>query len=134
MKPSREEVESLIHARAAVHQLNAQLLIRQCDVESRFDQDAVSPVGAIGLFQLMPATSAWLHVDAHDWRANVEGGIALMRILLHEFGPYDQALAAYNWGSGNMRRLLAEHGTDWRAHLPTETAGYLKKVLCSPTK
>jgi len=134
MEPSRDEVEALIRARAAAYQLDADLLIRQCKAESEFDQDVRSTEGAIGLFQLMPATAAWLHVDAHDWRANVEGGVTLMKILLTQFGAYDRALAAYDWGSGNMRELLRQHGTDWRAHLPAETAGYLRKVLCSPTK
>jgi soluble lytic murein transglycosylase-like protein len=78
MKPSRDEIEALIRARAAVYQLDADLLIRQCKAESEFDQDVRSTEGAIGLFQLMPATAAWPHVDAHDWRANVDGGVTLI--------------------------------------------------------
>jgi soluble lytic murein transglycosylase-like protein len=134
-KPPRDEIEALIRSLAAKQHLDAALLVRQCEVESAFDQDARSPVGAVGLFQLMPATAAWLHVDPHDWRANVAGAVKLMAYLVHfKFRDYYEALAAYNWGSGNMDKLLHEHPSDWRAHLPAETADYLRKILCSPTK
>jgi len=70
--------------------------------ESGYKVDAVSPKGAIGLMQLMPATAAALNADAHDPEQNVEAGARYLRDLLikYENDPHQvtKALAAYNAG------------------------------------
>jgi soluble lytic murein transglycosylase-like protein len=129
MTPTRPEIESLIRALAPGHSLEPDVAIRQCEAESSFDPTAKSSCGALGLFQLMPATAAWLKVDPLDWRANVAGGLRYMGMLQHQYGSFAKALAAYNWGPGHLNKLLAEHPADWRAHLPAETAHYLTRIL-----
>jgi soluble lytic murein transglycosylase-like protein len=67
--------------------------------ESRFRSDAVSPKGAIGIMQLMPATAAQMGVNPHDPQQNILGGVAYLRALLTQFnGDIRLTLAAYNAG------------------------------------
>jgi len=72
--------------------------------ESGYQVNAVSPKGAIGLMQLMPATAAALNADPHDPEQNVEAGAKYLRDLLikYENDPHQvsKALAAYNAGPG----------------------------------
>jgi soluble lytic murein transglycosylase-like protein len=72
--------------------------------ESRWNQQAVSRRGAIGLAQLMPATARDLGVNPADPIANLTGGARYLRQLLDQFGGnVEKALAAYNAGPGRVR-------------------------------
>jgi len=81
-------------------------------VESNFEARAVSPNGARGLMQLMPATAAQLGVrNVFDVRQNIEGGVRHLRHLVDRYsGDLTLALAAYNAGVEAVgrwpRRLL----------------------------
>lgn len=75
-------------------------LVRQVmKAESGFQPQAISPKGAIGLMQLMPATAAALSADARDPGQNVDAGARYLRQLLEKYhGALYHALAAYNAG------------------------------------
>ena len=94
--------------------------------ESGFQPDAVSPKGAVGLMQLMPATAAELGVDPQISSENLRGGIRYLKQMLERFaGREDQlvrALAAYNAGPG---RVALHDG------LPPypETIAYVERIL-----
>jgi soluble lytic murein transglycosylase-like protein len=92
-------------------------------VESGFNPDAVSPKGAQGIMQLMPSTAKRYGVrNAFDPLENLRAGTMHLRSLLDEFdGDVRLALAAYNAGSGAVRR----HGG-----VPAypETQEYVRKI------
>jgi soluble lytic murein transglycosylase-like protein len=91
--------------------------------ESGYRPDAVSPKGAIGLMQLMPATAAGYGADPHDPAQNVEAGSAYLRELLVKYdGVARRALAAYNAGPGAVDRY---NGVPPYA----ETQTYVERVL-----
>jgi soluble lytic murein transglycosylase-like protein len=71
-------------------------------VESSYRPDAVSPAGAIGVMQLMPATAASLGVDATDPASAIEGAARMLSGLRDRFGSIELALAAYNVGPGTI--------------------------------
>ena len=91
--------------------------------ESRWHANAVSPVGARGLAQLMPGTARYLGVDANDPFANLEGGARYLREQLDRFdGDIERALAAYNAGPG---RVIAAGGVP----RIRETQGYVAAIM-----
>lgn len=90
----------LIRAAAERHGLAPELVESVIRVESNFEARAVSPKGARGLMQLMPATAAKLGVrNVFDGRQNIEGGVRHLRYLVDRYdGNLALALAAYNAG------------------------------------
>lgn len=72
--------------------------------ESRGRSNAISPKGARGIMQLMPATAAELGVDSSDPIANINGGAAYLARQIATFGSVPLALAAYNAGPGAVMR------------------------------
>jgi len=74
------------------------------EVESAYNPTAQSPVGAIGLGQLMPETARDLGVDPHDMAQNLDGSARYLLMMLDQFGDGPLALAAYNAGPEAVTR------------------------------
>lgn len=90
---------------SARYELSVALIEALVWQESRWREQAVSPKGARGLTQLMPATARELGVDPDDPFANLEGGARYLRAQLDRFdGDLEKALAAYNAGPGRVER------------------------------
>lgn len=83
--------------------------------------------GAVGEAQLMPETAKDLGVDPYDRDQNVEGGRRYLGQMYDKYGDWTKALMAYNWGSGNVDKWIAQ-GAD-PAKVPEETRKYVPKVL-----
>ncbi len=100
-------------------------------IESRGDTRAVSPKGAMGLMQIMPATWTYLsgrHAlgsDPYDPRANILAGAAYLRAMYDRYGSVDAMLAAYNAGPGRYEASRAGRA------LPAETVGYVAALVPS---
>ena len=98
------------------HQFDPALVMAVMHVESRFDNFALSAVGAMGLMQILPSTGeelaakhgvAWHGPQTlFDPIVNVQLGVAYLRALSDRFGNVSTALAAYNWGPGHIDRRI----------------------------
>ena len=94
-----------VEAAAARYGLAPELLDAVVRGESSYRADAVSPAGAVGMMQLMPATARALGVNPRDPVDSLNGGAAYLRAQLDRFdGRIDLALAAYNAGPGAVER------------------------------
>ena len=100
----------------------ARVLAALAQVESGFRADAVSPAGALGLMQLMPATAREIRADPLDPASAIQGAARLLKSHLQEFGSLELALAAYNAGGGAVRRYGGIPPYD-------ETRNHVAKVL-----
>lgn len=122
--PDGSDVVALATAAARRHKLDPDLVLALVQVESGFKPRAVSPKGAQGLTQLMPATARELGVkDAFDPAQNIDGGARYLSKMLARYGgDVMRALAAYNAGPGAVDRH--------RGVPPfRETRQYVRRVL-----
>lgn len=110
--------------------LDRNLLNKVIEAESSWNPDAVSPVGAQGLMQLMPKTAEWLGVkDPFNPEENVRAGAKYLSSLIQRYnGDLVKALAAYNWGPGNVDKWSGNF-----EDLPHETRNYITKILGDQT-
>jgi hypothetical protein len=119
----QQQLEAVIHEASATYGVSADLVKAVIQTESAFNPVAVSPVGALGLMQLMPVTAAYLGVaDPFDPRQNVNGGVKYLSMLLDRFnGNVALALAGYNAGPTAVARHKG---------IPPyrETRGYVQKI------
>jgi soluble lytic murein transglycosylase-like protein len=113
------EVETLAETivdEARRYEMDPMLVLAVMTVESRYNNFAVSPVGAMGLMQVMPETGeeiaarlgiAWAGPHTlFDPVANVQVGVAYLKLLADRYDHMPTALAAYNWGPGRIDRRL----------------------------
>lgn len=117
------QIKSLISQTAGRFQVDPKLVNAIIRVESGFDARAVSPKGAEGLMQLIPATAERFGVaDPFDSRQNIRGGVSYLRYLLDHFnGNVPLSLAAYNAGENRVDR-------DGGIPAIPETVNYVRKV------
>ena len=102
--------------------VDASLLAAVASQESSFNASAVSPAGAQGLMQFMPATAKGLGVNALDPTSAIDGAARYLSSLTKQFGSTELALAAYNAGPGTVTRY---------GGVPpyTETQNYVRAVM-----
>jgi len=111
-------------------------------VESAFVATAKSPVGAAGLWQFMPATGrqygleqTWWYDGRRDVLESTRAALDYLQNLYTMFGDWRLALAAYNWGEGNLSRAIAkvrargEMESYENIQMPKETRNYVPKLL-----
>lgn len=98
-------IEDLITQTAYAYGVDPELVKAIAIAESDMNQDEISPVGAIGVMQLMPETAAGLGVDPYDTNENIAGGTKYLKQMLDTFdGDVPLAVAAYNAGPGAVKK------------------------------
>ena len=126
--------EQVVRGHARNYRLNPALLAAVIYTESKFDANAQSAAGAIGLMQLLPDTAKGIAIrtggkrfvvsDLTDPEINVRYGAWYLRHLLDRYGDERTALAAYNAGQANVDRWKAAGvGIQFR-----ETRYYVDKI------
>lgn len=103
------------------------LLARLLWQESRFRPEIIngaiaSSAGALGIAQFMPATAAELGIDPLDPNQAIPAAAKMLRRLYDQAGDWTTALAAYNWGEGNVRR-------NGLSRLPAESINYASAIV-----
>lgn len=117
--PKRTQIQQMIRNSAIQHGVDPELALAVAEVESGFNQFAVSSKGAFGIMQIMPITEKELGIDRYIMKENIDGGIRYIKLLIDEFG-LRRGLAAYNFGPDNVRV---------RKRWPSETREYVERVL-----
>ena len=137
--------QQIVYRYALEHNLSPYLIAAVIRTESKFNQYAVSPKGALGLMQLMPDTATWIagQLDynsfdvkvMNDPETNIRFGSWYLASLRREFGGNEVLiLAAYNGGRGNVGQWINKYG--WSSSFKEieqipfrETREYVAKVL-----
>ncbi len=120
-----QHYHDIINTAAKTYRVPPDLIRAIIQVESNYNPDAVSPKGAEGLMQLMPATAKRFGVsDSFDPEENITGGVKYLRFLLNEFGEknLNLVLAGYNAGENAVKK----YGNSVPPY--SETQRYVKKV------
>lgn len=121
--PPSTKPSDLIREAALRAGLPPEFVASVAKVESGLRPDSISPKGAIGVMQLMPATAKSLGADPNDVAQNIDAGARLLRDLLLKYdGDVVKALAAYNAGPGAVARYRGLPPFD-------ETRRYVNKVI-----
>ena len=118
-----QEINQLVEQTAGRHQVDPRLVNAIIQVESKYDPNAVSRKGAMGLMQLIPETARRFGIEnPFDPKENIEGGVTYLKSLLDLYGgDLALSLAAYNAG---------EHAVERFGGIPSfhETRNYVQKV------
>lgn len=119
--PRGNPYDAQFNALESQYNLPVGMLRRVIWQESRFNPSAVSPAGAQGIAQFMPATAAAMGFNPLDPVASINHAAAYLADLYATTGSWINALAAYNWGVGNVL-------TKGVAAAPTETQQYVTSI------
>ncbi|MCB4204909.1 lytic transglycosylase domain-containing protein [Deferribacterales bacterium Es71-Z0220] len=128
-KTSKDEIDKIIDKTAIKYGVDPELVKAVIEVESKYNEFAISRTGAIGLMQVMPATFFEMgFTRPFNYMENIEAGTKYLSIQLKRFNDLQLALSAYNAGPQNVLKKMS---------VPDfiETKTYIKKILeIYPTK
>lgn len=113
------------------HQMPENLLARLIYQESRYRKDiitgkTVSSAGAMGIAQIVPKWHP--NVDPLNPEQSIHYAAKYLSQLQKQFGDWPTALAAYNWGPGNVSKAQKRHGRSWLDKAPRETQNYVSQI------
>ena len=127
---SKEDLQQIVRQAATAHGVPPELLDAQADQESKYNVHAVSPKGARGLMQFMPATAKAVGLQNPENPEEAADRAAELMAQLHKrFGRWDQALAGYNTSPDNVQNAIDSYGDEWLYHLPQETQNYVHTIM-----
>ena len=120
--PKGQKYETTFKSVTAKYGLPDGLLSRVAYQESRYNPAAKSGAGAIGLMQFLPATAKQYGINPLNPEQSIEAAGHYLASLYKQFGNWQQAVASYNWGQGNVARKGL-------AKAPLETRNYYAQIL-----
>lgn len=126
LPPAGEPYFYDLMAASTTYNLPPLLLARVAWQESRFVPSAISPAGAQGIMQIVPKWHPG--VDPFEPSEAIPYAASYLEKLFKQFGSWDKALAAYNWGPGNLSKAIREHGPAWLNYAPGETQRYVRDI------
>lgn len=136
-----ENYKDIVFKYSEQYTVPSELIFAVIKVESNFDKDAISRVGAVGLMQILPSTFDDIAPSINessdpqlltDPEVNIKAGVYYLRYLYLMFGSWEKAIIAYNWGLGHFKNFLAENGYtegDYDSIPVRETRNYVKQVM-----
>lgn len=127
--PRAEQYRDLIEKAERDNDLPKNLLARLLQQESSFRPDAHNVrTDAQGIAQIVPRWHPDIK-DPFDPNQAIPYAGRYLRKLHNNFKYWDLTLAAYNWGWGNVNKLIASRGVKGFKHMPTETQNYVAGIL-----
>lgn len=123
-KQFRRQIAGYVNKVARQYQMEPAFIHAIISAESGYKPNATSPVGAMGMMQLMPFTAERFGVsNAYDPYQNIRAGTRYLKLLYDEFGSLELAAAGYNAGEGAVRK--------YKRSIPPykETRAYVPKVM-----
>ena len=125
--------KNIVLNNSELYHVEPELIYAVINVESGFNEKAVSGAGAVGLMQVLPSTAEWMIGEQipteslFDPEINVGAGVKYLAYLFTQFDELWQVLAAYNAGETKVKAWLAD-GVDKNTIPYLETNNYVKKV------
>ena len=124
--PKAAPYQDAIQGAQSKYGIPSNYLAKLLHAESSYDPAIIngtrkSSAGAVGIAQFMPATAAELGVNPTDPMSAIDGAGRYLSQLYAQFGNWPEAIAAYNWGSGNVSKKGL-------AKAPAETVNYVQKI------
>ena len=124
--PKAAPYQDAIQGAQTKYGIPSNYLAKLLHAESSYDPAIISgqrksSAGAVGIAQFMPATAAELGVNPTDPMSAIDGAGRYLSQLYAQFGNWPEAIAAYNWGAGNVQKKGL-------AKAPTETVNYVQKI------
>lgn len=102
--------------------------VKQIQVESGFNPNAVSSEGAVGIAQFLPSTASGLGINPYNPVDSLKGAANLMGRYQANYGDYSHALAAYNCGTGCLASAMRNCSYFYWC-LPSETERYINMIM-----
>lgn len=126
---------SIIKKYAKEYDISPALVASVINVESGYKKEAISPVGAVGLMQIMPQTAKWIEGDVNlkDVNTNIKVGCKYLAYLKTQFSSFECVIASYNAGPNKVKIWLnnkdfSTDGINLKTTPYKETNEYIKKV------
>lgn len=117
---TQDEVKQAIIKQCNESGVEPAIMLSLAKVESGFRQEARGGGGAIGVFQLLPATGKFLGVNPYELEGNIKGGVLYYKSMYNMFGSMEKAVAAYNTGAQAVKRCNC---------IPAHAKPFVNKVM-----
>lgn len=129
MRIPRSQLVAIAQQDAANAGIDPTYFVRQINLESGFNPNAVSPGGAEGIAQFEPSTAAGLGINPFDPVQALQAAAQMMARYSHLYGDYAKALAAYNAGPATLQNAENSCGANWLGCMPAQTQNYVHTIM-----